>query len=195
MGGDFGDGMLSIEDGALHGNIAIRHREGLRESVGGEAFRASLVALAEEHRSAVLSATPSGWVPVEAMQALYDAVARQVSRTPEELQFEIGSAIVERNVRSLWRMLLRLTSDAQLISQASILYSKTWNRGILEARLRGSGRASMTISNWPDIPAFTVRGVRTAIQTTMTALGRQDIRIATTENSEGVRYDIEWTRG
>ena len=88
-------------------------------------------------------------------------------------------------MRSVWRILLRLTSDESLVARVPVFYPKSWNRGRLVARLVGPGKAESRLDGWPNVPEYTVRGVRIAFETTLRLAGRKDIESSVERHADG----------
>ena len=153
----------------------LRHRELVRQRFGEAVLTQALADMTPAQQSAVRGATPFAWVPVSTVEAFYEQVARVVGRTPAELHFEIGPLVIEHTVRSVWRILIRMTSDESLVARVPVFYPKTWNRGRLMARLVGRGHAEARLDGWPNVPEYTVRGLLIAFETTLRLAGRNDI--------------------
>lgn len=185
--------MRPLEDGALSGSFVVRHREILREMFGADALRAALDALSPEASAAIASASKVGWVPVEAVEELFEVVAKQHGRDPKELHVELSRRSTEHTVRSVWRLLLQVTTDAQLVSQTPVFYRRAWNRGALTARLIKPGFAIMTLSSWPGVPDFTVRGLLTSVGRVLELAGRNDVRIVHERTDDGASYEATWS--
>lgn len=184
--------MRPIEQGALSASFVVRHRELLREKFGQNAVQAAFAALSPEASKAIGEATKAGWVPVDAVAELFDVVASQQGQDPAELHRELSRRATEHTVRSLWRMLLQFTTDAQLVSQTPVFFRKAWNRGALTTELSKPGVAVMTLSSWPQVPEFTVRGLETAVGTVLTLAGRENVHITHQRTDDGVRYQASW---
>ena len=185
--------MNSIDDGALNGTFALRHREIFKELFGEEVLRAAIADLDADARKAVEQLTPSSWIPVSAMEDLFAAVAKRVGRDPGDLHGEMAHIASERTIRTLWRILLRLASDEALVARAPVFYSKTWNRGTLLVRVVKPGLALGELKGWPDTPAMAVRGVRIAMSQALTLTGRRGVHVEATRTADGARYEIRWS--
>lgn len=184
--------MRPIEQGALSGSFVLRHRESLREKFGADALRTALAALSAEASTAIANAGKVGWVPVEAVDELFNVVARQRRLEPAVLHKELSELATEHTVRSVWRVLLRFTSDAQLVAQTPVFYRKAWNRGALTAALERPGFATLTLSSWPDAPEFTVRGLQLSVARVLELAGRDSVRIIHERTEDGAKYQATW---
>lgn len=181
-----------IEEGALSGAFVVAHRSILRERCGELQVREALATLPPEWRAAFTEATPTTWVPAAVVDAFYRAMAARLSRDVADLHVEIAQLVSERMIRTVWRILLQLTTDTQLVAQVPVFYAKTWNRGTLTARSTGRGRAQATLIGWPGAPEFVLRGVRIAIVRALQLAGRRAPRVESEATEDGARFDAEW---
>jgi hypothetical protein len=182
----------SIEEGALYGAFVIRHREILRGRVGRDVVCAAIDDLGSDAAAALHSVTADGWVPVDAVEGFFDAVATRVGRDAGSLHEEVGAITAQQTILTFWRILMRLTTDAQLVSQVPILYRRTWNRGSLAAHIAKPGHATLTLTGWPGVPEFPVRGVRIAVTQALTMAGRKAVTVRSEREPAGARYSATW---
>jgi hypothetical protein len=180
------------EQGALSGSFVMRHREILRQRVGAEAFRRVLAALEPAAREAISSARSESWVPVDHLEALYLAIAGTVGENPVDLHVEVATQVAEQLVRTVWRILLGLSTDSALIPRATVFYAKSYNRGTLTAKLMGPGSAEAVLDGWPDAPELTLRGVRIALDTVLRLAGRTRIAVIAERHARGARWQMSW---
>ena len=180
------------EYGALTGSFVLRHRELVRQRFGEAALAATLDSLSTAQRSQILDVTPLGWIPVSTIEAFFDALGRVVGRTAEDLHFELGPLAIEHMVRSVWRILLRLTSDESLVARVPVFYPKSWNRGRLVARMVAPGQAEARLDGWPNVPEYTVRGLRISLETTLRLAGRKDIMSSIERHPDGAMIYVRW---
>lgn len=183
---------LSIDDGALSGSFVMRHREILRQRLGPEAFARILEALEPAAREAILTARAESWVAVADVDALYVQIGRALDRDPVGLHVEVATEVAEQMVRTVWRILLGLSSDTSLISRATVFYARAYNRGTLTAKLLGRGRAEALLVGWPNAPEITVRGVRISLDSVLRLAGRKAIEVVAERHADGARWDMSW---
>jgi hypothetical protein len=184
--------MRPIEDGALSGSFVLRHREILREKLGANVFAAGLATMAPDLRAAIDSVPRAAWVPVDAVEALFAAAAKGADRDVRELHGEVVAIATDITIRSIWRVLLRLTSDAQLIAQTPVVYRKAWNRGTLIVQSASKGGAELALTSWPDMPEFAAHGVQVAVERALTLAGRKSVSITAAPTADGFRYSARW---
>ncbi len=184
--------MPAIEEGALSGAFVVAHRAMLRERYGELPLREALQSLPREWRLSISEAKGTSWVPVAVVDAFYRAMAARLSRDVESLHVEIAEIVSERMIRTVWRILLQLTTDAQLVAQVPVFYARTWNRGLLTAKSTGRGRATATLTGWPGVPEFTLRGVRIAIVRALQLAGRRSPSVESRPTADGAQFDAAW---
>lgn len=184
--------MRSIEEGALSGAFVVQHRETLRTFLGPEVARQLVSSLSAEASRAITEATATGWVPVEAVEELLAAVARHLGRDVESVHAELSAIASERTIRTVWRVLVRLTTDAQLISQTPVMYRKSWNRGMLTGLLHEPGRATLTLGSWPGLPDFTARGVKFTVESALRLANRKNVHVTCNKTVGGARFSVTW---
>jgi hypothetical protein len=186
--------VASIPDGELSGTFVVRHRELFKQRFGDAALRRALELVAPDVRDAIMSATAQSWIPVAFMQATYDAIGQVTGRDSTELHFEIGRMASEQTVRALWRALLRMSSDSALVSQAPVFYPKAWRRGTLHVKLIEPGFAEARLEGWPDVPDFTMRGVRIAFEVVLRLAGRKNVSVQSERAPAGAVFRVRWER-
>jgi hypothetical protein len=164
----------------------------LRDKVGRDTVDAAMNDLAPDVRGAIEQGPMPGWVPVEAIAGLFDAVARRTNQDPGALHAEVVAVATEQMIQSVWRVLVRLTTDSQLVSQTPVYYRKAWNRGTLSAEIPSKNNATLTLASWPAVPDFTIRGLQVALERTLTLAGRKDVVLTPTRTSDGVHYAAKW---
>src|SRR5262245_49745111 len=65
----------------------------------------------------VIAATPGGWIPIAAVEAAFEALARTAGRDLPGLHVELAKVGIDRALRRFWRILLKFTSDEALVSR------------------------------------------------------------------------------
>ena len=113
--------------------------------------------LTDTQRAELASALPTNWVRLEAFQALYDAVCRETGVDIDELHTAVTRESTARTVRTVWRMLLRMTSDQALVTRTPEMYKKAFSIGQVQSRLIEGGRSENVLMGWPDVPDFVLR--------------------------------------
>ncbi len=174
------------------GTIVCQARDILRETCGAEVFEPAVASVPEPVREEYLSATPISWVRVSTLEAVVGACAARCGRDPLDLNDEVSRLGTERAFGTVWRVFLRFTTDAALISRTPVIYAKTYDRGRIVPRITQPGVAEVDLVELPSPPEFMVRGLGTGIQTTLRCAGRDDARVRVESTADGVRYHCRW---
>ncbi len=176
----------------IAGTIVQNHLKILSERFGESRIQAALDTLPEGAREALRMARPMSWLPVADFDAFYSAISSELGTMPSKLQQETASAALEQNLRTVWRMMLKLTSDSALIKRTPMLFSKVYNTGQLESTILEKGKARVTLSKWPHITAFPIRSLATGIETVLRVAGRNDVRVEPKETQDGASFTVYW---
>ena len=63
----------------------------------------------------------------------------------------------ERAFKTIWRVMLRFTSDEALVARTAMIYSRTRDTGELSSRVIAPGRAEVTLRSYPGASMRTLR--------------------------------------
>ncbi len=176
----------------VSGALASGLRDALTELVGPERVELALTRVDAEERHRWESTTPVGWLPLHVLEHVFGEVARDLGRDIGDLHVEVARISIERTMRTLWRLLLRLTSDSALVSRTPLIFAKSYNRGRLEAKMPVGGQAEIQLFDWPDAPEWPLRATRIGIETVLRIAGRKDVRVRCTRTSSGALYAANW---
>lgn len=183
---------MPLEPPSVSGTLACSLREHVCDLVGRQTVDEALRTVPETTRSLYESATAVGWVPIETMEAVFSAIADRAGLTVAELHERVARQSIERTFRTVWRMLLRLTTDRALVSRAPVIFSKSYNRGRLVAEFPVRGRAEVRLEDWPDVPEWPLRATRIGVETVLRVAGRRRVRVRTTRTEDGALFTAEW---
>jgi len=177
----------------MSGTLVLEHRRILKEMCGPTDFERVLAALPRDVREEYENIAMLGWLRVRTAEQVFDAAGRVLDRIPADLHTEVARRSVEHTLTKLWRFVLRLASDDALISRTPIMYRKAFQRGRLEARVVAPGNAEVQVHDWPDMPEFSTRGLRIAIETVLSLAGRKGVRLKLSHNERGPMFTATWT--
>src|SRR5687767_7277518 len=102
---------------SLSGALAANLRSVVTTLAGEDSVRAALARVPESVRRDFESITGVGWIPITSMEAVFAEIALQRGQTLAELHEQVARIAVEQTLRTVWRLLLRLTTDNALISR------------------------------------------------------------------------------
>lgn len=164
----------------------------LKELVGDDVVREGMANLPPAYREELETLTAVSWIDTEVAESILYAVAPLAGRDPLHLHTDIVRIGVERTLRTLWRIILRFTSDRALVLRTPLIYSKTFDRGELLSRIEGPGRAELALSDWPDISDMQLNGLATGIETVLRVAGRRDVKVLYERREEGAFLVASW---
>jgi hypothetical protein len=164
----------------------------MEQLVGSAAFARGRQRLSTEVQRELDSISAVSWVSNSAVNQLMDEVARAAERDPEELIDQTVRISAERMFKTVWRVLLRMTSDEALIKRTPMFYARSRNTGQVASRIIAPGRAELLLTAWPDVSDRTLRTIGVGIQCVVELAGRQQVRMTYTRTAEGGRYEIRW---
>jgi hypothetical protein len=170
-------------------------RWALERTLGTDVVSRALASLPEPVRTQYAEAKPLEWVPYSTVVSAHEAIAREGNTTMEAMLEDAVPLAVERAFKTVWRILLRFTSDEALISRTPLLYSKTRSKGRMTARRVSPGLATAEIEGWPQMPPRDVRAIALSIETTLRLCGRERVSCTAASTATGARYEIRWQAG
>ncbi|MET0595149.1 MAG: hypothetical protein ABW133_20785, partial [Polyangiaceae bacterium] len=98
----------------------------------------------------------------------------------------------ERTFKTVWRVMLRFTTDAALIARTPVVYSLSRNIGKLTAKVVTPGKSVVTLTEWPGVSPRHVRTLGISIVTVVTLAGRKDATITSTPTPDGAVFQLSW---
>jgi hypothetical protein len=167
-------------------------RAALEEIAGKEVVASALASLPPEARNEFVEITALSWVPLTTVSRVVDAVAAGAHKNPERLIDEAVRRAVERTFKTVWRVMLRFTTDAALIARTPVVYSLSRNVGRLTARMVSPGRAEVTLSDWPGVSPRHVRTLGISIVTVVTLASRKEAGVTSTPTADGAVFHLTW---
>lgn len=176
----------------VHGSLVQSQVEIARSRHGNATVNRALDALTEAMRAEIAQAMPIAWVPVSSFIAYNEALAKELGTAVDVTHGELARIAIEKMIGTLWRPLLRLTGDEQLVSRTPVLYQRSYDTGALTSRFFPGNAAEASVSGWPDMPEFCIRGLRIGISTVLTLAGRKDVRIASHPTPDGALCEVSW---
>ena len=176
----------------LAGQAVLDSRWAFERVIGHDALTRALATLPEEIREEYVRATPLRWVSYTTMRAVHDAYARETGEPIERLLDRALPLALERSFTTVWRLLLRFTSDEALIVRTPLLYSRTRSRGTMSARLERPGVGINEVTGWGSIPARDIHALTVSIRAFLTLAGRENVTVVGERTSGGARFRVTW---
>jgi hypothetical protein len=176
----------------ITGTLVSTHIELLGGRFGAAEVARCIETLPDDFRREMQGVIAGGWVPVRAYDAFYRAFAEHVGIDVAELHTETSRQSVERTFKTLWRLLLRLSSDQALVSRTPVLYSRAYTKGRLKAVFPEAGSAEIELQGWPDAPDIVLRGTRVAVETVLRLSGRSAVKLTVERAPDGAKMRATW---
>lgn len=183
--------MTSVAQSVSGTNVRDTHRV-LVELVGSEVAERALGGMDPERRDAYVQALPVSWVPLDIAEEVVVRIAEEAGRAPGVLIEQAARRGVERTLRTVWRMLLRVTTDRALVTRAPILYAKTYRVGEMIADVPEPGRAVVRVRGWPGMSELQRIGLRAGIEGVLSVAGRRDVRGRERVLPDGAEFTLTW---
>jgi hypothetical protein len=170
----------------------VEMRRLVAEEIGREKMLAAIASLPAAMQREYLEATAMTWVACATEYAVHDAIAAAIHEDPLLFHDRMLRAAMEKSFKTVWRLLLRFTSDEALIARTPIIYAKTRNVGKLTARSPARNRAEIVLSGYPHCTMRDVRAIGVGLEAALRLTGRRDVRLTSTFKPDGAIYLAEW---
>ncbi len=177
---------------SLSGAVFLRNEKMFREAVGDAVVDRARASLTEEQRDVLDSAVPAAWIPVTVLDTFYYAIGAEAGRDLHGFYPEVVKEGITATLRSVWRVLLRLTSDRALLRRTPLIYERGHSVGKITPRIDGPGRATVVLTQWPQMPDLRRLGVASGIRAVMEVAGRKDVTVEYDGTDDGAVYRVCW---
>jgi hypothetical protein len=177
---------------SVSGMATIDMLHTLEELVGTAVYAQALAQLPEPLQAELAALTAVSWLPLSALGIVLDEVAKVSEREVEAMVDETVRRSIDRTFKTVWRILLRVTSVEAMIKRTPVIYAKSRNVGQLEARVLEPGHAEVTLSGWSDVSERQLRVLAISIQRVVELSGRRDVRMTHVRTPQGGRYQLRW---
>lgn len=166
--------------------------EACKKLVGHELVEGALSELPPTTRSHFEAMLPVSWIPADAVQQCYAAIAQAAERPVLELQAELVRIGLKNTLSTLWRTVLRFTSDEALISRTPLLYSRSFSRGRLSADTYAPGKAQLVLTGWAHVPELHLNGLSVGVETVLRLAGRKQPSVTYESTPDGAVLWASW---
>lgn len=164
----------------------------LEELVGHEHYAHALAQLPTGLRHELDALTAVSWLPLTSLGVVLDEVAKVSGREVESMVDETVRRSIDRTFRTVWRVLLRVTSVEAMLKRTPVIYAKSRNIGALEARLVEPCHAELILSGWSDVSERQLRVLAVSIQRVVELSARHDVQISYARTPQGGCYKLRW---
>jgi hypothetical protein len=186
--------MAEADVPSVSGTLIHSLVEVARETLGRQVFEAGFDAAPGDSGAIVRAAMPGQWLPVAAVEAAFESLAKAAGRDLPSLHLELAKISVDRALRRFWRIFLKLTSDEALVSRTPVIYAKSFNRGRLTSAVPAPGKGQVELLDWPSAPEWPVRGTRIGIEAVLSLAGRANVRADVRRTATGAIYAVTWDK-
>ena len=176
----------------LSGQAVLDSRWAFEEVLGKERVERALATLPPSIRQVYDETTPLTWVPYSVMRAVHDAYGREAGQPVEALLDEVVPRAIARSFATVWRLLLRFTTDAALIARTPLLYSRTRSQGTMTARVVGPGEGEVTLDGWPSVPDRDIHALRVSVRAFLELAGREGVAVVAERTADGAVFRVTW---
>ena len=176
----------------LSGAVFLNNLKVFRERFGDDVVARAIDGLTEAQRAEVDAAVSAAWLRAETIDATYVAICKEADVNLRKTYGEVVRAGVQKTLRSVWKLLLRLTTDAALLARTPAIYERGHSVGKLRSEIRRPGDARIWLTDWPDASDLRLQGVAYGIWATLEVAGRSDIDVTWDRTPDGAEYYARW---
>ena len=164
------------------------------EIVGRDVFERARKQLPAQLQEELASITAVTWVPNTVLTEVLREAARAAGMDTEDLAAKAIRGATARTFSTVWRALLRFTTDEALIKRAPLIYARSRNCGKLSARIVSPGVAEVLLTEYPSPTPPEIRSLGVGIQCVLEFAGRQDVQVSSERKPDGGRFVFRWRR-
>tara|TARA_B100001750_G_C15375869_1_gene529803 strand:+ start:212 stop:769 length:558 start_codon:yes stop_codon:yes gene_type:complete len=179
----------------LYGQAALDLRWAFEQVIGPDAVERAIASLPPTEAQRYRQLTPLSWIDYETTRRVNDALARESGQTVDELFAKAIPMAVERSFSTVWRMLIRLTTDKALIARTPLIYRRTRSHGEMRAEVLGRGEARVQVTGFPEIPDRDVMALGLSIRSLLGLAGRKSVTVDGRRSPDGATWTVRWDRG
>ncbi len=124
---------------------------------------------------------------------LYYAIANEAGRELLSFYSDVVRQGIEQTLRSVWKVLIRLSSPRALLLRAPIVYGRGHSAGKIVPKIIGPGQARAVLSGWEGMSDLRRVGVATGIETLLAVSGRRGTKVEFEATPDGAIFNVSWT--
>ena len=174
------------------GTRMLAMRAVIKEQFGTGPIAEALTSVAPDVRAEYEQLSSIAWVRASTDYLVHDAIAAVLGREPLAFHEQTLRAAMARSFKTIWRILLRLTSDEALIARTPGIYRRTRNVGQLEVKANARGSAELALTQYPAIGSRDIRSIGAGLEVVLSLTGRAGARAAARPAADGTIYTVTW---
>ena len=177
---------------SVSGLSMMNFRDAVSRQFGPSLAARGLERLDPTKRQQLETMTAVDWIPVETLASAVDAWADEANVSPEELTIRGVRESTRHSFATVWRLLLRLTTDEALITRTPLIYARARNAGTLTADMRGPRNARLVLREWRNPTDRLLLSLAVAFETVLELTGRYHARCTFKRTSDGGVFQLQW---
>ncbi len=170
----------------------VAMRELVEQRHGRAVLDRALRTLPAEVRDEYLNATAVSWVRATTDYSVHDAVAAALGQPAQAFHLALLREGLARSFKTLWKVLLRLTTDNALIARTPTIYKRTRNTGEMQSRLLAPGHAVLELRQYPGITARDGAALAAGLEVVFSLTGRNNARSNVVMVEDGANFEMLW---
>lgn len=172
--------------------MLLDQRRIIDEVLGPEVLERALGRLPADMHDEYQALTPLSWCRVATASALIRALAEESEQSPRKLQAEIVRRGIEHTLTTVWRVLMRFTTNEALIRRTAVIYGKSINTGEIRVHAGEKGVAHIYQTGWPEMTDLDFIGLATGIETVLRLAGRDEVHVKWDGTAPHIHYVATW---
>jgi hypothetical protein len=175
----------------MSGTLVLRHLDAFRAEVGEDTVARALAGLPGELQKELDALVSGGWLAVDQLDRVYDAIAHEASRSIDELLPIVATRGNEEAFSTIWKVLLRMAPGRLLLRRSTAVFRKTYTHGVMEAVETGS-EVYLELTHWPGITKNRMVGIAAGTRAAMRVAGYPDTRVDYQPTDDGARFTLRF---
>ncbi|HJL19738.1 MAG TPA: hypothetical protein RMH99_29010 [Sandaracinaceae bacterium LLY-WYZ-13_1] len=176
----------------LSGAMVTNLLEAMAERFGADALARAMERIPEHSGRELSEAMPISMVPIASCEHLLHALAEETGRDVHRINREVNRHATARTFSTLWRLVLKLTSEDRLFSEAQRYFARAYDQGRLVVERDGRAGASLRVRDRPGMTRLAREGFAEGVCELLRLKGRRDVRAETSPHPDGADVHITW---
>ena len=164
----------------------------VEEQFGTAPIERALTRVAPDVRAEYEQLSSIAWVRASTDYIVHDAIAAVLGREPLAFHEQTLRTAMARSFKTIWRVLLRLTSDEALVVRVPGIYRRTRNVGQMVVNASARGSAELALIQYPAIVSRDIRSIGVGLEVVLSLTGRTAARAAARPTADGAIFTVTW---